>query len=118
MTWPAARGMDSRVPVPRAVEGAETRRDSPDPGGGAARSGAALGVTGRDSPDPRGGAVRSGAALGVTLFQDAAPCGLQQDSARGPGDLSSQRWLSTQLMWKNQLRTMPGSPPATSGSHT
>lgn len=57
-----------RVPVPRAVEGAETRRDSPDPGGGAARS---------------------GAALGVTLFQDAAPCGLQQDSARGPGDLSS-----------------------------
>ena len=76
-------GNGLRVPVPRAVEGAETRRDSPDSGGGAARS---------------------GAALGVTLFQDAAPCGLQQDSARGPGDLSSQRGLSTQRMWKDHAR--------------
>lgn len=38
-------GNGPRLPVPRAVEGAETRRDSPDPGGGAARSGAALGVS-------------------------------------------------------------------------
>lgn len=58
MAWPAALGMDSECPSP---------------------------MHGRSSPDPRGGAAQSGAALGVTLAQDAAPGAYSGTQHVGPG---------------------------------